>query len=230
MSRKCCCCIPVVVGAAILGLIALLFCASELTVLIPYLAQFDIETFNPIQQNLNDIYFVFDDLLKNCVSNAGACVFNMTTEYKNDILEQTKSYESTVLMGAAVESGVYGLTALLMVIGIAAKSRFLMLPYMILTLLGIIVLVLAGVGACVYLFFDPELLVAGVIASVTTLIFGSIMMYLWSVVQRAFVDLGNDDRMYSPVGTKDNGIDYNGGRNAYHYPTSPQQFQMDERK
>merc|ERR1719400_1043872 len=31
------------------------------------------------------------------------------------------------------------------------------------------------------------------------------MMYLWSVVQRAFVDLGNDDRMYSPVGTKDNG-------------------------
>jgi len=230
MSRKCCCCIPVVVGAAILGLIALLFCASELTVLIPYLAQFDIETFNPIQQNLNDIYFVFDDLLKNCVSNAGACVFNMTTEYKNDILEQTKSYESTVLMGAAVESGVYGLTALLMVIGIAAKSRFLMLPYMILTLLGIIVLVLAGVGACVYLFFDPNTLVAGVIASVTTLIFGSIMMYLWSVVQRAFVDLGNDDRMYSPVGTKDNGIDYNGGRNAYHYPTSPQQFQMDERK
>jgi len=230
MSRKCCCCIPVVVGAAILGLIALLFCASELAVLIPYLAQFDVETFNPIQQNLNDIYFVFDDLLKNCVSDAGTCVFNMTTEYKNTILSEVRSYESTVLMGAAVESGVYGLTALLMVIGIAAKSRFLMLPYMILTLLGIIVLVLAGVGACVYLFFDPELLVAGVIASVTTLIFGSIMMYLWSVVQRAFVDLGNDDRMYSPVGTKDNGIDYNGGRNAYHYPTSPQQFQMDERK
>ena len=59
-----------------------------------------------------------------------------------------------------------------------------MLPYMILTLLGIIVLVLAGVGACVYLFFNPDTLVAGIIASVTTLIFGSIMMYLWSVVQR----------------------------------------------
>ena len=123
MSRKCCCCIPVVVGAAILGLIALLFCASELAVLIPYLAQFDVETFNPIQQNLNDIYFVFDDLLKNCVSDAGTCVFNMTTEYKNTILSEVRSYESTVLMGAAVESGVYGLTALLMVIGIAAKVR-----------------------------------------------------------------------------------------------------------
>ena len=58
MSRKCCCCIPVVVGAAILGLIALLFCAAELAVLIPYLAQTDIETFNPIQQNLNDIYYI----------------------------------------------------------------------------------------------------------------------------------------------------------------------------
>ena len=122
MSRKCCCCIPVVVGAAILGLIALLFCASELAVLIPYLARFDIETFNPIQKNLNDIYFVFDDLLQNCIAEA-TCPFNMTTEYKNTIINEVKSYESTVLMGAAVESGVYGLTALLMVIGIAAKVR-----------------------------------------------------------------------------------------------------------
>ena len=120
MSRKCCCCIPVVVGAAILGLIALLFCAAELAVLIPYLAEFDIETFNPIQQNLNDIYYVFEDLLQNCVTEA-SCPFNMTTEYKQTIMTEVKSYESTVLMGAAVESGVYGLTALLMVIGIACK-------------------------------------------------------------------------------------------------------------
>ena len=55
MSRKCCCCIPVVVGAAILGLIAPIFYGSELAVLIPYLAQFDIETFNLIQQNLDNI-------------------------------------------------------------------------------------------------------------------------------------------------------------------------------
>ena len=120
MSRKCCCCIPVVVGAAILGLIALLFCAAELAVLIPYLAQFDIETFNPIQQNLNDIYYVFEDLLNNCVTEA-SCPFNMTTDFKQTIMSEVKSYESTVLMGAAVESGVYGLTALLMVIGIACK-------------------------------------------------------------------------------------------------------------
>ena len=66
MSRKCCCCIPVVVGAAILGLIALLFCASELAALISYLAQFDIETINPIQQNLNDIYFVEGFNVKLC--------------------------------------------------------------------------------------------------------------------------------------------------------------------
>ena len=120
MSRKCCCCIPVVVGAAILGLIALLFCAVELAVLIPYLAEFDIETFNPIQQNLNDIYYVFEDLLQNCVTEA-SCPFNMTTDFKQTIMTEVKSYESTVLMGAAVESGVYGLTALLMVIGIACK-------------------------------------------------------------------------------------------------------------
>ena len=123
MSRKCCCCIPVVVGAAILGLIALLFCAAELAVLIPYLADFDIETFNPIQQNLNDIYFVFEDLLENCVTEQGSCAFNMTTDFKETIMSEVKNYEPTVLMGAAVESGVYGLTALLMVIGIACKVR-----------------------------------------------------------------------------------------------------------
>ena len=129
MSRKCCCCIPVVVGAAILGLIALLFCAAELAVLIPYLAEFDIETFNPIQQNLNAIYMVFDDLLKNCVSEQGSCAFNMTTDFKETIMSEVKNYEPTVLMGAAVESGVYGLTALLMVIGIACKvsSSFMIL-------------------------------------------------------------------------------------------------------
>ena len=80
----------------------------------------EVSIFNPIQQNLNDIYYVFEDLLNNCVTEA-SCPFNMTTDFKQTIMSEVKSYESTVLMGAAVESGVYGLTALLMVIGIACK-------------------------------------------------------------------------------------------------------------
>jgi len=64
MSRRCCCCIPIVVGAAILGVIGLLFCALELTTLVPYVMRVDIEVFNPIEKNLETIYMIFEDILE----------------------------------------------------------------------------------------------------------------------------------------------------------------------
>ena len=62
--RKCCCCISVHVGATILGLIGFLICALELAVLVPYLFEIDPEVFNPVQQNLEDFYFVLEKTLK----------------------------------------------------------------------------------------------------------------------------------------------------------------------
>ena len=109
-------------GAAILGFIGLLFCAAELAALIPYLCEFDEETFNPIKQNLDQIYYIMEEMLKNCVGEV-SCPFNMTTEFKDEIMTETRKIMPTVLMGAAVESGVYGLTCLLMVIGIFLKVR-----------------------------------------------------------------------------------------------------------
>lgn len=225
MSRKCCCCIPIVVGAAILGVIGLLFCALELTVLIPYLLDVDVQTFNPIKENLNKIYLTFEETLEQHKDD-----FQMDDETINEIMTNTKTYVPQVMIGATVESGIYGLICLLMVIGAASKVRLLMLPYLIINLVGLIVMILGCVGGCVALFFySPEYVVMGVIASVITLILAILLIYFWSVVQRAFVELGNDDRMYSPVPMKPAG-NYSDGRGAGYYPTSPQHFQMDERK
>jgi len=225
MSRRCCCCIPIVIGAAILGVIGLLFCALELTALVPYLLDIDIETFNPIKENLNKIYLTFEETLQQNKEE-----FKIDDETINDVMTNVKAYVPQVMIGATIESGVYGLICLLMVIGAASKVRLLMLPYLIINLIGLIVMILGCVGGCVALFFySPEHVVMGVIASVITLIPAILLIYFWSVVQRAFVELGNDDRMYSPVPMKPAG-NYNDGRGAGYYPTSPQHFQMDERK
>jgi len=65
MSRRCCCCIPIVVGATILGLIGLIFSAGELGLLIPYMLDqyevVDVSAFNPIKDNLQNLYKVFQD-------------------------------------------------------------------------------------------------------------------------------------------------------------------------
>ena len=54
------------------------------------------------------------------------------------------------------------------------------------------------------------------------------ILFLFIAVQRAYVELGNNDYMYSPAPIKPAYNDHH-GRGGY-YPTSPQHFQMDERK
>jgi len=56
MMRKCCCCISVHVGSFVLGFVGLAVAAIELTVLLPYLLDF--QEFNPLQENLPTIRYV----------------------------------------------------------------------------------------------------------------------------------------------------------------------------
>ena len=58
--RKCCCCISVHVGAAILGFIGLMICLLELVFLIPYIFDIDMKVFNPIKENQETILFQFE--------------------------------------------------------------------------------------------------------------------------------------------------------------------------
>jgi len=215
--RKCCCCISVHVGATILGLIGFLICALELAVLVPYLFEIDPEVFNPVQQNLEQFYFVLE---KTLTEN------QIDKDTIDEVLKNLKEYLWPAFLGSAVESGVYALCCLFMMIGASCQVRGLMVPYLILQMIVFILWILTGAAVTLGLCFVNA--IVAVIAGVTVLIVSGLLLYFWMAVQRAYVELGNNDYMYSPAPIKPM-TQYNDGR-GYYPPTSPQHFQMDDRK
>jgi len=215
--RKCCCCISVHVGAAILGLLGLTICAVELVVLVPYLLGISPDVFNPIEKNMEQAFYIFEDMLKE-------------NKFEEDqiqaIVANVKEYMWHTFIGATIEAGIYGLCALLMMIGASCQIRGLMIPYLVVQMIAIVILVLVGVGVTVAMCFYNAIM--GVVAGVVTLIISLLLIYFWAAVQRAYVELGNNDYMYSPAPIKPVGH-YDGRGAADHYPTSPQHFAMDER-
>merc|ERR1711981_833202 len=104
-----------------------------------------------------------------------------------------------------------------------------MIPYFIIQMFCIIVMVLITVAVTVALFLMGQLVV-GIVATVVTLVISALLIYFWAAVQRAFMELGNNDYMYSPAPIKPVGVGHYDGRgHADPYPTSPQHFAMDER-
>lgn len=215
--RKCCCCISVHVGAAILGAIGFLLAAAELVVLIPYLM--DVDTFNPIKHHVEEGFFVFEKVLAQ---------HHFNEDEINQIAENIRQYLWPVLVGETCGAGVYALFCILLMVGSMCQVRGLMLPYLIMQMLCIIVLLLVGVGATVALFFFN--VITGIVSGVVVIVLAFIFVYFWMAVQRAFLELGNRDYMYSPAPVKPiynpTGDRSHGG----YYPTSPQQFQMEEAK
>ncbi len=216
--RKCCCCISVHIGAAILGTLGLIISLLELVVLIPYLLELDVETFNPIQKNLDSTSFILSEMLKEQKFDDAQI---------QEIIGRIEAYSWPVFLGTTVEAGVYALTCLLMIIGSQCRVRGLMLPYLILQMLALIIIISLGVMATVGLFFMN--LIMGVVAGAVVLVIAAHLIYFWVAVKKAYSELGNNDYMYSPAPLKP--AYANEGRAAAgYYPTSPQHFQMDERK
>jgi len=215
--RKCCCCISVHIGAVILGTIGLAICLLELVVLIPYLL--NIQEFNPIGDNANEIFFQFEKMMKAKQQEMG-----WDDEVIKNTVAEVKDKLWPTLLGATAEAGVYGLSCLLLILGAACQVRALMLPYMILQMIVLIVFMLIGIGCTVVAFFFN--VIAGAVAGGVVFILSILLIYFWIAIQRAYIELGNNDYMYSPAPVKPT---YNDGRGGY-YPTSPQHFQMDERK
>ena len=60
--RRCCCCVSVHWGAALLGLLSVVLVGLELAVLVPYLIRDD--NFNPIEKNVNSVVYVMESLLE----------------------------------------------------------------------------------------------------------------------------------------------------------------------
>jgi len=212
----------------ILGIIGFSICALELVGLIPYELQLNV--FNPIQDFVGLDFATLKYHLE---------VFAKDHAVDNDTLEILKGkldeYLPPIFLGATVEAGVYAVSCLLMLIGACCKVRGLMIPYLILQMLVLIVTIATGgLVSALYFLLAPNMeenqigggIVLGCIAAGVTLILAILLIYFWLSVQRAYVELGNNEYMYSPAPMKPS---YNDGRAGY-YPTSPQHFQMDERK
>jgi len=221
MTRTCCCCIPVLGGATVIGIFGILLAVAFMTPFTTYLYEYKLTedggSQKPSQLNVISNYreTVFFQLEK------GLKTFNVT-ESDIEMITDTiiKKNMFTGVMVAEIVCGVYVLLALLMMLGIHCDMRGLMIPHMMYQMLINIVLILVVLGVTVVLFFYKVLL--GVVAAVFLLIFSFLLVYYWVAVQQAYVELGNRDYMYRPAPTKA----YNG---SHHYPSAPQRFEMHDR-
>jgi len=215
MPRTCCCCIPVLGGATLIGLIGTLLSLAYMAPLVAYKAKIDPAVFNPIEANIKHLEWGLETGFKDINKKLG---LNLTEEdivsFKDEIVEE---YLPTALLADLVATGVYVVICALMVIGVLCDMRGMMIPYLMVQMLFIIVAIIVLLGLTVALFFIKVMM--GIVMAAVLLIFSFLLVYYWVSVQQAYVELGNRDYMYSPAPTKP----YNGSHN---YPSAPQSFQM----
>ena len=174
--RKCCCCIPILGGATFLGFLAIILCALEFVVTIPYLLKIDIDVFNPLQSNLEYLYDQLEYGLKS--------FFNDTddAELREQIMAEVRAYTWTAVISEACCTGVYLIISLMMICGIQCDMRGLMLPYMIVQMLYIIFGIISGIGITVLFFYFN--IIMGIVAAAVILILAFLMIYFWAAVQK----------------------------------------------
>lgn len=212
--RKCCFCISVHTGTIVLAVLAMILAALELTVLIPYLL--GSTDFNPIQHHLQEFYFGLENVLEER---------NFTQEQQDEVILLVDSSLWPTFLFETVSASLYLLSAILLIVGVWCKLRSLMLPYMILQMLVLILVVIFGIVITIVLFFVS--VVMGAICTGIVILTAFLFVYLWTVVQKSYIELGNRDYMYSPAPVKPI---YNPGGNHYSHqphPSSPQRFNMD---
>ena len=171
--RKCCCCIPILAGATILGLIALVFCALEYVVTIPYLADLDESTFNPLKANIEYLKHHIEGAVKQ---------FTNDTEVIQGIMIDVEKYTWTSILSEAISTGIYFIVSLLMICGIHCDIRGLMIPYLVLQMLYIILATIMGAGATVVFFYYNTIM--GIVSAAVVLILVFLFIYFWVAVQK----------------------------------------------
>ena len=218
--RKCCCCIPILGGATVLGFISLVLCTLEYVVTIPYLAGIDVETFNPLQRNLQEMY---DQIWYDAKQTPN------DTELTNGIVSEVKDYTWKTIIGEAVSTAVYFIISLLMICGIQYDMRRLMIPYIVIQMFYIILAIVIGIAITILCFYINH--VVGIVAATLCLMLSSWLIYFWVAVQKAYIELGTRDNSCSPPAlvkpTYNTGDHHNcsDGGGAL-YPTIQQHFQM----
>jgi len=211
--RTCCFCIPILPGATVIGVLGILVALGMMAPLTTYLMEF--EEFDPIRQALPNILFQLDKSLSS--------EFDMQQEDIEAINEAVEENTWYVVLVLEAMAGFYALFALSMIIGILGDMRGLMIPYLMYQMLLTVVAVLVLLGVTIAFFYYKILI--GIVSVAVLLIVSFELVYYWVAVQKAYVELGSRDYMYSPAPTKSGG-GYNGS--SHHYPSAPQRFEMQE--
>ena len=186
--KKCCLCIPILEGAATLGIISLLFCLLTFVVTIPFIAQ--LESFNPLNDTLEQFYphvSTFIDL------------FNVSSNASQRIWDEAQEYIWYIVLGEVIASGVYFVLALIMIVGVCWDMRFLMIPHLVVHMLYSILTIVVGLGVTVIFCFGEEPGDLGTISAAGVLILAFCFIYSWTVIQKAYIELNDQDHMYKPA-------------------------------
>jgi len=209
--RRCCCC-SVKTGAVLLGLLNFLLPLLAAVPLVGYLMDSDIPGLNFIKENKRVLHMVVSDSLKS---------HEWTADKNVMIMAQLDAYFPTLVLACTVYSGVTALFSFLMVLGVKCESRCLMIPFLVLSMIDIIVAGTAGVVVVVALFFLNT--IPGAVSLVVYVMVAVVSLYSWAVVLAAYREVANEEYTYNPVST---------GKPAYHqpeyYPSAPQHFVMEE--
>ena len=88
--KKCCCCIPVLAGAIVLTILAFLISSMYLGIYFPYLLNFDVETFNPIEKYLDGTLVL---LKKKLIE------FGNNTEVAENVVKHIREYIRPTVIG-----------------------------------------------------------------------------------------------------------------------------------
>lgn len=210
--RSCCCC-KVTTGSLIFGLLTLVTTALVMVPLVGYLTDTDIEVLSGIRDNQKLMEKVLEDSLK---------MHSWTQDDVSGIMEQVRTWFPTVVLVSAVYAGLTALFSFLLIIGVSCEVRCLMIPFLILSMVDIILSGTVGIVVVVALFHIH--IIHGVVSLAVYLVAAVVALYCWATILSAYkylaTSLDQSGYIYSPVTpTKDV---------PQYYPSAPQYFAMDD--
>jgi hypothetical protein len=206
--RKCCCC-GVKTASVILGTYNLFLSLLVIIPLASFLAESEVPNLNPIQDNQKYIENVLEDILRE---------HSWTMQSYQDIMRSAREWWPTMVLIALSLAAVSATSARRLILGVRCQVRSLMVPYLVLTMLDIILAGAGGIVIVVALFYAN--IIPGVVSALVYVILAVLSLYSWTAVLAAYQILGETDYGYAPAPSKPGPGDY--------YPSAPQHFDMED--
>ncbi|XP_023327194.1 uncharacterized protein LOC111700496 [Eurytemora carolleeae] len=188
--KKCCCC-GVKTASVVLGTFNLFLSILLIIPLAAYLANSEVPGLNPIKDNQKYIENVLEDILRE---------HRWTMQTYQEIMGSAREWWPTSALIALSLSAISATSALLLILGVRCQVRFMMVPYLVLTMLDIILAGAGGIVIVVALFYAN--IIPGVVSAAVYIILAVLSLYSWTAVLAAYQILESGEYEYSPAPTK----------------------------